>query len=103
MGIRLEAERKAAVGDRVHYVVGRGGIATGCAAATVTEKDGDRVGLRVTPPDGSTVMRPLSSGGCPYDGGPDVDVPDEELTGVDWSCDGWPHAPGTWHWIARDA
>lgn len=101
--IKLATDRKPAVGDRVHFVAPTGTAATGCCcAADVTALGDDIVALRVTMPDGETRIRSLAAGGARFDGGPDVDVPDEELVTVEWSCDGWSHDPMTWHWIARE-
>lgn len=101
--IKLETDRKPAVGDRVHFVVPTTVDGTGCCvSADITALGDDCVGLRITMPDGEQRIRSLSTGGAQFDGGPDVDAPEEELLNVEWSCDGWNHEPLTWHWIGRE-
>lgn len=75
------------VGRVVHYVShgtpvredGTQAYPSVCRAATVTEVDGERVGVAVTNPTGM-FFHSLAAGGCDYAS------PDNELVG------------GTWHW-----
>lgn len=102
--IKLETDRKPAVGDRVHFVVPTNVPDTHCcAAADIIALGADAVGLRIMMPDGEARIRALATtGGARFDGGPDVDVPEEDLVTVEWSCDGWTHEPLTWHWPGRE-
>lgn len=85
----MEANKqKASVGRAVHYVShgtpprsdGTQAFASQCRAATMTEVDGDRVGLCVQNPTG-LFFHSLASGGVEHDEAG--------------------HAGGTWHWPER--